>query len=275
MEHGGNIDGFSANVALYPSDSLGIVVLTNQNGSSVPYMVRNTIAERMLEVEKSDWVAYFEKQKERSSSSQAEAEANQSSSKVANTRPSHTLMDYTGIYSNPGYGELEITLENDSLYAYLPLFKLYLSHYHYDVFEPFEVTEEGIDTTGSSGLKLNFQTNDAGDISSLKAPFESLIEPIVFKRTPKGIDVSKETMDRYVGEYELAGMTIKVYTKNETTLYVFVPGQPEYELVATGKHKFSFKTLEGFKVEFTESEDQSINEMILIQPNGTFKTQRK
>ncbi len=32
VEHGGNIDGFSASTSFYPSDSIGIIVLTNQNG---------------------------------------------------------------------------------------------------------------------------------------------------------------------------------------------------------------------------------------------------
>ena len=65
------------------------------------------------------------------------------------------------------------------------------------------------------------------------------------------------------------------YIKNKNKLYFFVTGQPEYELVATGKHKFSFKTLESFKVEFVESDDKSINEILVIQPNGTFKATRK
>jgi len=52
-------------------------------------------------------------------------------------------------------------------------------------------------------------------------------------------------------------------------------GQPEYELLATDKHKFSFKALEGFKVEFVEFDDKSINEIVFIQPNGTFKAKRK
>ncbi len=52
VEHGGNIDGFSANVALYPTDSLGIVVLSNQNGSAVPRLIRNIAADHMLKVTK-------------------------------------------------------------------------------------------------------------------------------------------------------------------------------------------------------------------------------
>jgi len=34
VEHGGNIDGFSASTCFLPKDSLGIIVLTNMNGSA-------------------------------------------------------------------------------------------------------------------------------------------------------------------------------------------------------------------------------------------------
>ena len=46
VEHGGNIDGFSASVSFFPSDSIGIIVLTNQNASAVPSAARNLIADR-------------------------------------------------------------------------------------------------------------------------------------------------------------------------------------------------------------------------------------
>jgi len=73
----------------------------------------------------------------------------------------------------------------------------------------------------------------------------------------------------------LSGLVINVYLKNEKTLYLFVAGQPEYELMPTGKNLFTFKDLEGFNVEFTESDDGSVNGMILKQPNGNFKATRK
>ena len=52
VEHGGNIDGFSASTSFFPSDSIGIVVLVNQNGSSVTSAVRNTITDRVLGLKK-------------------------------------------------------------------------------------------------------------------------------------------------------------------------------------------------------------------------------
>jgi hypothetical protein len=55
VEHGGNIDGFSASTCFFPSDSIGIIVLVNQNGSSVPSIVRNIIADRLLGLTPTDW----------------------------------------------------------------------------------------------------------------------------------------------------------------------------------------------------------------------------
>lgn len=275
VQHGGNIDGFSANVAFFPSDSVGVVVLANQNGSPVPNMVRNTVADRMLKTEKTNWAKRFKERQEKAKKEAAEAEEESTSSKIENTRPSHVMQEYAGKYSNEGYGEFDIAVENDSLFANFELKKFYLKHYHYDIFEPFEVTETGIDTTDTGPLRFNFVTNDGGDISLVKMKAEAAVDPIEFKHTPTSIAVDKKTLERYVGDYELAGTTIKIYIKNEDTLYLFVAGQPEYELLATAKHKFSFKAVEGFKVEFTESEDSSIDVMTLIQPNGTFKTTRK
>ena len=276
VEHGGNIDGFSANVAFFPSDSIGIVVLTNQNGSAVPSLVRNTVADRMLETRKTDWANRFIEQKLKAKKEEKESKVETISSKIENTKPSHILQDYTGKYSNPGYGEFKIMNQNDSLFANFKIKKMYLRHVHYDIFEPFEVTKTGIDTTDSGALRFNFSTNDGGDISFVKMKVEGALDhPIEFKHEQNIIDVDTATLEKYVGDYELSGTALRVYIKNENKLYLFVPGQPEYELLATGKHKFSFKALEGFKVEFVESDDKSINEMIVIQPNGTFKATRK
>lgn len=211
----------------------------------------------------------------KSKQAQAEAKEESSTSNVKNTKPSHITLDYTGTYSNKGYGDFKIYVENDSLFSEANGEKIYFNHFHYDVFEMVDVTDNKVDSTQyGKALKINFQTNDAGDISGAKLKLDPMVNAIEFKRTPSTIDIDLKTLEQYSGEYELAGTTLKVYVKEET-LYLFVPGQPEYELMATDKHKFSFKTLEGFKVEFVEAEDGKIIELKAIQPNGTFVAKRK
>jgi len=275
VEHGGNIDGFSASVAFFPTDKLGIVVLTNQSGSAVTGLVRNTIADLMFGGKTTDWVKRFTDAQEKNKKAQQEAKKESSSSKVENTRPSHAKLDYTGIYSNSGYGDLEIVVENDSLFTELNDLKQYVNHYHYDTFELVDVIDNKVDTTQiGSALKITFKTSETGDISGAAFKAEPALDAIVFKRTPNTIEVNKETLESYVGEYELQGTEIKVYIKKENTLCVFVPGQPEYELVATAKHKFSFKIIDGFKVEFIEN-NNTIDSVKLIQPQGNFIAKRK
>ncbi|SDQ78127.1 serine hydrolase [Flagellimonas zhangzhouensis] len=275
VEHGGNIDGFSASVAFYPTDSLGIVVLTNQNGSRVPSMVRNTVADRMLNEKKGDWVAWFNDLKEKQQKASEAAKKASDSTEIINTTPSHDLSAYTGYYENQGYGRFEITKESDSLFAHFKLIKFYLKHKYYDIFEPLEVTSTGIEEFDELPVKFNFSTNNSGDISSVNINVEpSLDHPIEFKREPKALDIDVSELKKYEGTYELTGIEIKVYIKGEG-LYMFVPGQPEYNLLATGEDGFNIKGLEGFKTKFRTLDNDMMKELVLIQPNGTFVATRK
>jgi hypothetical protein len=189
--------------------------------------------------------------------------------------PSHKLSDYEGNYFNPGYGTMKIVTERDSLFAVMPLKRIWLKHYHYDIFQPFEITKKGIDTTEKSELRFNFHTSDAGQIESVQAKMEPSVDPIIFKHQPDLINLDKERLKDYTGEYEIGGMIAKVYTKNAQTLFLFVPGQPEYELMPTGINKFSIKKLDGYNIEFVEDEHKKINGILFIQPNGTFRAAKK
>jgi CubicO group peptidase (beta-lactamase class C family) len=274
VEHGGNIDGFSANVCFFPTDSLGIVVLVNQNGSVLPSYIRNLISDRLLGVKQTNWSQYYTKRKEEMEKQQELATSSSRPSQKKNTKPSHSLYEYTGTYQNPGYGKMRVVVERDSLIARTKLKAFWLKHYHYDVFIPYEKNDGRIDTTQQIGLRFNFKTSDDGEIGSLAAKLEPALEPLEFKRKPNAMAIDKEALQAYVGEYVLGGVTAKFYTKEGSTLYLFVPGQPDYELLATDKHTFILKIMEGFKIKFTETAGK-ITEATFVQPNGTFVAKRK
>ena len=275
VEHGGNIDGFSANVSFFPTDSIGIVVLANQNGSMIPGLVRNIISDRVLKETRTDWNKTYKERADKAKAAEKEASASKTSSQKTGTKPSRLLVEFAGDYSNPGYGSLEVFVKNDSLFAKAGKNNMWLKHYHYDIFNPYPVTDGKVDTVGSIGIQFNFRTGDSGDITSFVSKLEPAVDHIEFKRTPKGVIMEKAELEKYVGEYELAGMTAKFYIKGENTLYLFVPGQPEYELLPLEKHKFALKIVEGYKVEFVEDESGNLTEVLFVQPNGTFKANKK
>ncbi|MET0637477.1 MAG: serine hydrolase [Chitinophagaceae bacterium] len=270
VEHGGNIDGFSATTGFFPSDSIGIVVLANQNGSAVPYIVRNLVADRALGLKSKDWEteAYNEYAEGRKKSKEA-AKTGVSSHRFG-TKPSHPLADYTGIYTAPGGESFEVIQRTDSLFALLPRAPLYLRHYHYDIFAMMDKGDLAKnDTADYNGVKISFLTGETGDISAATIPLENP-GPIKFTRRPKGEPLSKDSLTKYTGNYDLQGTTIRCYIKNDNTLFVFVPGQPEYELIPVEKDKFNLKVLPGYSVKFILDGKGVVTEISFLQPNGTF-----
>jgi CubicO group peptidase (beta-lactamase class C family) len=275
VEHGGNIDGFSASTSFFPSDSIGIVVLVNQNGSSVPSAVRNTITDRVLGLKYFDWNADMLKAKAKAKEKAKEAEKATTSNQVNNTKPSHTLADYAGVYSNDAYGKFEIIQKGDSLFAKLKNQNWWMEQFHYDIFRPYD-TEEGIDTADKSPVRFQFNTGLKGDIESASLfNFEPAIPaPIKFKRSNAAKEITTADLKKYVGTFSLAGADIKTYLK-ENILYVSVPGQPEYELVPVGNHKFDFKKVAGYAVNFELNDKEEILSLTFVQPNGNFKAAKK
>lgn len=278
VEHGGNIDGFSANTSFFPTDSIGIIVLTNQNGSWVPAVVRNIIADRMLNLPNFDWTSDRVRLIEKGKRETEAAKKLATSSQKKGTTPSHNLKDYEGLYSHPAYGTMEVVYEQDSIFALVPGKKIWLEHYHYDVFVPFIIeTGEAIDTADRSNMRFMFNTTEGGDIGSLSAiGFEAPSIKLEFVKTPKPKAVKKADLQPYVGEYDLAGTIIKIYIKGENTLTASIPGQTDYELVPIAeKDKFSIKILSGYSLLFERKENDEISAVSFIQPNGTFKANRK
>lgn len=276
VEHGGNIDGFSASTCFFPSDSIGIVVLTNQNGSSVPSVVRNLLADRMLKLPYFDWSTDLKRTTDKAKAAVKEAAKTKSSNRKTGTSPSHSLQSYAGLYSHPGYGNFEIAVSNDSLFAYLGKDILWLRHYHYDIFEPFDKDpKDGIDTSEKSDLHFQFQMNEAGDIDAINLPLEPTLTPLKFTKGAKPKSISTEELTKYIGDYELGGAVVKIYSKENKTLFALVPGQPDYELVPIDKNKFALKVISGYYIQFDTNEKEEISGLTFLQPNGNFKAKKK
>lgn len=89
------------------------------------------------------------------------------------------------------------------------------------------------------------------------------------------MDVVKSDLEKYAGEYEVSGITVKVYIRGENTLMVLVPGQPDYELTPTRPLEFDFKALKGYSIKFETNEEGKIIALNFVQPNGTFRAVKK
>jgi len=271
VEHGGGIDGFITTTGFFPSDSIGIFVSSNQGGVSTS--IRNFIADRMLKLSYRNW---SKMQLDAAKKAKDEAKAVQKNDSIGhkfNTKPSQELKNYTGTYKNPGYGSIEIFMKDGGLVSKFNMIDIRLDHFHYDQFNAV-ILDPALE--GSDPIRFTFNADASGDISKLTVPFEGGVKDIEFVKETKAIAVNKSDLEKYVGEYELrAGAVAKFYIKGEKTLYLFVEGQPEYELVATDKNKFDLKIIKGYSVTFEENAKGEIVSASFVQPNGTFKATRK
>ena len=274
IEHGGGIDGFITTTGFYPTDSIGIFVVSNQRGVSTS--IRNFIADRLLKLSYRNWSGQ-QLEAAKKANEAAKAMANSDSlNRKPNTKPLHDAEEYVGIYENKGYGQIKIFRENDTTWADFneagKRTKTYLQHYHYDVFR-IRSTEETAESKDAT--KVLFITNTKGEIESIQAKFEQGVKDLVFEKLPPAFKVEKKDLEKYVGDYELSGVTAKVYIRGENTLMVLVPGQPDYELTPTKKDEFNFKTLKGFSIKFDVNDKGETTMLSFIQPNGTFKAKKK
>ncbi|MBP7556504.1 MAG: serine hydrolase [Chitinophagaceae bacterium] len=274
VEHGGNIDGFTASTCFFPSDSIGIVVLSNQNASNIPALARNIIADRMLRLSYINWNGIRKK-----ASEEAAAQEKKSNPQPANhpgTRPSHAASAYAGSYTNAGYGTIHVINRGDSLFTYFANDSAWLKHYHYDVFSlvGYDKETHQIDTTDDASLRFTFQFGENGEMQSFFAPVEGSLKPIEFTYKPAARKVTADELAKYVGEYELGNMTVQVTVLN-SVLHVFVPGQKNYPTEAIGDHRFALKDLEGFSVVFKLNEKGEPVSVDFVQPNGIFTATKK
>jgi len=273
--HGGNIDGFSASTSFFPTDSVGIVVLVNQSNSGVTSVVRNIMADRVLKLKQTDWTTDLKKALEKNRLNAIAGEKAKISGRKPNTKPTHELKDYSGLFKNSGYGVMDVYVSHDSLFVSFGDHNLWLRHYHYDMFEPIAREANGFDTT-ETNLPAQFQMNLAGDIESVSFPFEpALKDPITFSRIPRPKTVNKDSLLKFAGEYDFNGVTAIVSLRNDKNLFLSVPGQPEYELVQIEENKFNIKSFSGYTILFTTNASNEVIELVSIQPNGTYKATRK
>jgi hypothetical protein len=272
ISHGGNIDGFSALVTLFPKDDLGIVAFSNSNGDALPSLATAEIADRILEIEAEE--DRFEKANvDRSEWEELakQGEASKAKFRQKGTKPSRPLSDFAGEYVHEGYGLVEVRLEKKKLSARLNGMTLPLEHWHYDVFSVGQVDDEII----PEDLRLSFRGDPGGHIEGFEVSLEPMVDPIHFERQPDQKLRDPAFLSRLVGEYKLPGDSKLAVTLAGATLSIQVTGQPVLALRPAGGEEFKVADWAAdITVRFTVPAKGRATEVVLIQPQGVFTLPR-
>ena len=243
VHHGGNIDGFSSQVAVIPDEGCAVVVLTNRDSTTLRDALPYLVFDRLLGLEPQghgeDLLA--RENALRQGAQQARSHHATTSRDLPAVRP---LGDYAGTYRHPAYGDVRVEAGDDQLVAAYGTKRGPLDHRHLEVFDL--VLQLG----GTEfRLPLQFSHDLDGDVDGLALRLEAAVAPVRFDRVRDTAHLTDEVLDGLAGTYHLGPLTAVVRRRGERELVLSVAdGRP---VVLEPRHGLVFAA-GGNRVEFTD-----------------------
>jgi hypothetical protein len=262
--HTGGIDGFSALVTMYPNDGIGIVALTNANGSSLHGLVRDHAIDRLLDLPRRDWSGEALAKRDLARKSAKEARTKRQATRKAGTNPSHSLDEYAGQYQNEGYGVLTIEKSGDGLQATYNHIVTPLQHWHYDVFNGLKNEKDPV----FEDMKYNFRTDVAGNVAAVEATLEPAVPPIVFRRKPEAKMSDPGFLRQFTGDYTMGGQKVLLSLRGSQLVLAIGNQQPRV-LEPDIDGWFNLKGLSGYRARLLADRIE------ISQPGGLFTAMRE
>ena len=262
VHHGGNIDGFTALVSFAPKEKIGVAVLANMNGTSLPTVLAYRAFDELLGLDPIPWGERYHTLIETMMGGAKQAKEIRKS-KVASVPPAHELAEYVGEYTHPGYGSFKVALSEDgnSLVPHYNGLDLKMAHRHYETWDV-EYATLGMD------LETTFITGSDGEVSGLKVRIEATLPPAEFKRQADRSLADPAKLAAFEGSYALGPMTVTVELK-DNELQASMAGQPPGKLVPYKERVFKVGGGEA-TIEF-EVDDSGRATRAIIQPAGVFE----
>jgi len=274
VNHGGNLDGFSLQLSFLPNDGVGVVVLTNLDGTPLRDLVPYYVYDKLLGLEPIDWVERYRKIERMAREQELNADKKGYTGQKPGTHPSHDLADYTGEFEHPGYGTLVVRLaptgSGQRLFMKLNDVERPLDHFHYDTFQ---VPEDPLDQFEK--LRLTFPTNAQGEIATVEANLESNVKEIVFTRRAEKRMFETSFLRQFTGDYDTPGRPMTVALAGESTLQLVFPGAPPRKLIPRQGTRFDVQDLTGVTLEFKLDASGQASEVVIYSPDSASVIPRK
>ncbi|MFC1910412.1 serine hydrolase [Chloroflexota bacterium] len=238
IEHGGNVDGFSAQVAMLPESNLGFVLLTNASASPLPPMAINMVWDTLLKEETTD----------------------------AGT--SEDYESYIGKYI-ANFGQFQDTIftvlvQNDRLAIDVP---------GQQVFELKKPDEEGKWYFAiTNDVAVSFERDEADNVIGMKMYQAGM----TFDLPREGVEIAPEIpldeLKKYLGSYrsEELKMTAEVLIQSNR-LAIDVPGQMAYELYPPDEDgMWVFRVTPDISIRFNETTTGQVDSLTMYQAGKEF-----
>jgi len=263
--HGGDLPGFHSQISFMPRERIGVIVFVIGNHCASLYnTVSYNIYERLLGLSQTPWSDRLLELRLKGKKAGTEARAKAGGEQILDTKPSHALADYVGEYEHPAYGILKIGQKDGQLQFDFHKIQFPLTHFHFDRFDTPDDEQYG-------KWSVSFQTDPQGDID--KAVMSLDEAETAFTRKPETLAL--ELLRKLAGTYEdPTGYKFQVALKEDGSLYLVFPGEPEEKLEPYKGLKFRLKEFSDLVFEFVveNGEVKSLKQRV---PSGEYVFTRK
>jgi CubicO group peptidase (beta-lactamase class C family) len=263
--HGGDLPGFHSQVSFMPRERIGVIVFViGDHCASLYNTISYNVYERLLGMDQTPWSDRILEIRLKGKKAGTEARAKAGADRVPDTKPSHLLANFAGEYEHPAYGVLKIGMKEGQLQIDFHKIQLPLSHFHYDRFDTPDDERYG-------RFAVNFLTNPQGDVD--KAVISLDEAEVTFTRRPETLDA--KLLKQLAGTYETpTGYKFQVVLKEDGSLYLVYPGQPEEKLLPYKGLKFRIKLFSDVVFEFVVENGQ-VKALKQSNPSGEYVFTRK
>jgi CubicO group peptidase (beta-lactamase class C family) len=270
VQHGGNLDGFTARTTLFPDRKMGIITFVNMEASPLPGYVSLDVYDRLSKQKPMNWATKMLARRDILEKAGDEGKKRMDEQKVPGTKPAHVMTDYAGTFNHPGYGGWKFALGTDGrLTGSYNGMAANFDHWHFEQFigQPAKGEDDSLENT-----RANFVTDLRGRVGSVEIEMDPLVPPIKFvKQADAGLS-DEALLKRYVGSYKLRDQIITVEL-NGARLILTVPGQSPYVLVPEVDGTFALEVQRAIGVKFV-NEGGAVVRLQMLQPNGVFDAER-
>jgi CubicO group peptidase (beta-lactamase class C family) len=251
IEHGGNIDGFNAQVAMMPDQRLGFVLLTNVTASTLGGIAMSTVWKNLVAVPKS-----------------ADEKA---------SSPAGDPKIEIGRYGAPSGVSFEVTFKDDNLVLTVPGQPPYplrnIGGRRYKLADPapagFFATFKAV--PGKASETELFLEQPQGNLVLSRVPAENAA-PLITVTTSAIPNALGDLIASY--ESESSKQVIEIGEK-EGKVSLVVPGQPAYPLTEKEKDRLSSPVLpETYWIDVNRDNAGTVSGIVLNQPEGRFSFRR-
>ena len=182
LSHGGYIHDVNSELTVFPEMDVGIVSFINFGFPALARLINQHTFDLLMGFAPEHTLADKLAQYERKIVENRQRIA--SVRRAEHTLPSHPVTDYVGVYAHPGYGSIEIQLNEAELVFLRNNLVLPLQHWHYDAWVAKDIGIFSIHAPNAFDWESRFlfETNVDGTIAAVSIRLEPAVAAIRFER---------------------------------------------------------------------------------------------